>query len=307
MNPPPKPLSMKPDAIRHRRMRSKRQLEKDAAALAAGKPLHPKRDPKFLARTAKSSGGATVAEAGPVVPDQSAAVPTAGAAPGSIPLHTTKTVNVGGADRFAAVPTLLSSEGSPLPIVPPSKPDESASATDPPPAQGAQPGATITPEEAKLFGAALRQYFEFGTSLLLAKHPEMAGGLVAISGKPEDFARNFAIAGALVAGAGERIAIKYNLRIPYMDEAIVIGAIGVATFGIAGKPSKAGEAHLRAMQEQARAGAARDANPQPGATQQAAPNPAPNGKSTTPQPPPEPDGYASTPINPGAAGGVNLA
>lgn len=280
---------MKPDAIRHRRMAARRKAEREAAKLSGIEPVKPEK---------------------PVVEK-----PEASGSP--IPLHATKPQTLGGSgeNRFTAVPAApSSSDGSAVPLVPPSVPDAdpsdpssqsddvapAASSATPP---GPPPGV-ITPEEAKLFGKALRSYFEFGTGMLLAKHPEFAGGLVQISGTVDEFRKNFAIAAVLVEGCGERVATKYNLRIPYLDEAVVVGAIGIATFGLAGKPSKAGEAAIKQAQEAQRAQQARDANPsaQP-------PSREPehvNGKSTQPPPESAEPMYESTPINPNAAAGIAL-
>lgn len=235
---------------------------------------------------------------------------------GALPLHTTKPAHAGmSADRFAAPPVIQSSDGSVVPLVPamdspaaepsdatPSEPGSTqpAAATLPPP--GPLPGV-ITPEEAKLFGRALRQYFEVGCSLMLGKRPELAVGLIQITGSPQDFQKNFAIAGVLVESCGERTALKYNLRIPYMDEAVVIGAIGIATFGIAIKPSKAAQEAMKKQQDAQRAGVARNANPaQPSTAPAAQPTDAAATSAVSPQ------GQAPdvTPIDTSAAGAMVL-
>ncbi len=286
---PPKPLSMKADAVRQRRRQDRIRLEKEAAYL---------------------SGAGAPATAATPKPDQApAANPSdAIATPAPIRFHSTKTINIGGPDRFAAVPVLPpSSDGAARPIIPPSEEPAAPSDTSTSASAGANPTpptpvSTITPAEAKLFAKALGQYFEFGTAMLLAKRPEFADGLVVIAGgNVDEFRKNFGIAKILVEGCGERLAIKYNLRIPYMDEAVVIGAIGIASFGLASKPSKAGAEQIKHAQEQQRADAAKDANPPP---PDVGPPPPPgaNGKSATP-PPADP---LATPIN-FAAGGVELA
>lgn len=284
---------MKPDAVRQRKRIDRIRLQAEAQARSGMAGVS--------GSTPKPASGAQAS--GPTDP----AVP-------SIPLHTTKTLNIGGADRFQSVPVLASSDGGPRPVVPPaepanpeSPPDASTSASDgssaPSPPPSATPGVApglITPEEAKLFAKALGAYFRFGSSMLLAKHPEFAGGLVQISGTIDEFRKNFEIAAALVEGCGERVAIKYNLRIPYLDEGVTIAAIGIATYGLAGKPSELGSKQMKNAEEQARANAARNANPPP-----EKPQPKVGHSNGAAPPAPEPDAYTPTPIG-SDTGGVRL-
>jgi hypothetical protein len=283
-----KPLSMKPDAIRQRRYAEKRKLARDAERLEG------------------SSENASPTESR----KRSFGPPSGDPSSPSVPIHTTKTINVGGADRYAAPPVILSSDGSTVPIVPPPatdtppdpSEDSSATSTGAPQPPPAPPPGQITPEEAKLFGAALRQYFEVGSAALLMKRPEFANGIIQISGSPADFQKNFQVVALLVQGAGERTALKYNLRIPYLDEALVVTAIGISTFGLFGKPSKVGEANIRAAQDLQRAAAARNANPQ------ASPPPPspPSATATSVDMAPSTEGATTEPINAAAAGGLDL-
>ena len=213
---------MHPDAVRQRRKRENDQLAQKAAELAA-----------------RITGASSPAPANA----------------NDLPLHETSPVTEPAPEAFEMVPVLAVAGGEPKPIVPEqptgSTSDGAAQANTKPP---------ITAEEAKMFGQLVKGYFDFGSRQLFVKHPEFIEGLVQMSGTPDNFNRNYAIAGALVAQCAERVALKYNLRIPYVDEAVVITAIGVATFGLAGKPSKRGQA---AIDEQGRAKNAKDGNAPP--------------------------------------------
>lgn len=234
-----RPLSNEPEAVRKRRQRENDKLAAKAAELAARITLP-------AVATAPSS------------PPPSSPTPANTNAP--IPLHETQPVSAAGADAYAVVPELAprTEGGEPTPLVP--ETPQVLGADGRPiaaPTNGRRP---ITPEEAKMFGALVVTYFQFGSQQLLNKHPEFAEAAVGMSGGPEQFQKAFGVGCAFLQQAGERVALKYNLYIPYMDEAIVLAAIGVATFGLAGKPSERGKAIL---DEQARVKNAKNANPSP--------------------------------------------
>ena len=199
-------------------------------------------------------------QSGVVVPFPSSSSPagaaaTAPTAQGSATLHETSPVTGEGPERFAG-PVVLppaNENGTPEPFAPPQ-----AEAPKPPP----------TPEEVAPMAAALALYFETGTQLLLARHAEELGRVVSVDALRESMPR----AKQFVHGAAERVAIKYGIRgIPYQDEMIVVGAIGVATFGFVGKPKKPGD-----KQQAANGNAERVTRPPP------------NARNANAQPQPEP-------------------
>jgi len=240
---------MKPEAIRQRRLQERRRQEIDEL-----RELEAKLGP------APSSVGADpippVQRTAPVDPVPVAKPPTYDNA--SAPLHTTKRIASGGSPmRFAGPATLPSSNDDvpPASIVPP-EPEPQA---PPPP-----PRPTTTIEEAKLFGKALVGYFKFGTGMLLAKNPDAMAALSQLAAHDPEWGKALSPEGlstiyAFIAGCGERCAIRYNLRIPYMDEVVVVGAIGIATFGIASKQKAPGDATRAAQAKNANAPAARPA------------------------------------------------
>lgn len=185
-------------------------------------------------------------------------------------LHETKPITAPnmGPDRFAAIPDVSDAEIQTPPAAEPTPQDDahgtaasdgSAPQPETPPQPAAAPASGTTPEEAKMFGAALVWYFHLGTGALLAKDPraaQMAAALLSNVPRPPGapaLTSDQAIAAlsAFIAGCGERCAMKYNLRIPYLDEGVVVATIGFATWGLIYSPDK-----KRAKQ-------AKDANPKP--------------------------------------------
>lgn len=181
----------------------------------------------------------------------------ANAAPSSSPSHETSPIDGDGPEQFSGSPFLDEDADNPRPFVPP----------EPIPEPVAQPGPTlVTPEEAAMIGKAVAAYFEFGSGMLLVKQPEFASGLLQIAGAGDldTFRKNFAIAKVFVGKMATEVALKYNLRIPYGPEIVTLGAIGIATFGLAGKPTPAGAKQMADLEQQQRAANAKDANPKPG-------------------------------------------
>lgn len=147
--------------------------------------------------------------------------------------HDTVPITGPGPEAFAAPPVLPSSSGKAEPIAPPV-----GEAPKPPP----------TPEEVAPMAIAFAMYFEAGILALLATHGDELGKVVSIDllvthlPKARDFVR----------GSAERVAIKYGIRgLPYQDEIICVGAVGVATFGFFGKPKKPGDKDKQAANENA--------------------------------------------------------
>lgn len=161
--------------------------------------------------------------------------------PAPPPVHETKPVTGPGADAFAAPLQFASDDGAePRPYVTPAPevPSSGAAAVDPGP-------RITTPEEAAAIGAMVGGFVKFGTALALQKHPEQAVVLFQLIAAPAaqlgktvtpDQALN--AYAAWVAAAATRVTLKHNWSIPYLDECVVAGAVGVAAYGIV--PAKKG-------------------------------------------------------------------
>jgi hypothetical protein len=76
---------------------------------------------------------------------------------------------------------------------------------------------------------AVTWYFELGTQAMFLRHPELLELF-----PPELVGTNYPKVKELVRQSTERVAIKYSVRVPYGDELVVVGAIGLATFGLVG-------------------------------------------------------------------------
>ncbi len=142
-------------------------------------------------------------------------------------LRETEVVTGAGPDAYAAPPFL-----------PPSKEGEKETSLVPP--APAAPPATITPEQAAVVGQAVAGYTMVGLNALLKKHPERAAELhefLLAQGVPNGINGAAPRAHAFFAGAAARNALKYNIVLPYVDEAITVVGIGAATYGLfGGKP-----------------------------------------------------------------------
>lgn len=193
-----RPVSNSPGAIRQRRLRDKR-------------------------RAAKDSGGSDSKPAPPV----GGTVPT-----GGVPFHRTTPIANASPDRYASPPVMppSSPDAEPSPVVPPAPPPPEGA---PPPAA---PGPTpITQAEAKFFAKCVVGYFKLGTGLLIAKREDVQVFLQGLAQDPE-VAKALSPEGqasilGFISECAERTAVRWNLRIPYMDEVVCVGAIGIATLG----------------------------------------------------------------------------
>lgn len=173
---------------------------------------------------AASSAAAVLDHPAPV------AAPAAASSPSSAPIHTTEPI-AAAADEFAIVPLLAAGDGAPggegadEPIAPPV---EEPRAERPP----------LSEAEAQAFALAVAGYWRLGASALLARHPEARAMLAAL---PAEMAAavNGGAVDRFVYGAALRCGQKYRLALPYQDEIVVAGAIGLATFGLFG-PAGAG-------------------------------------------------------------------
>jgi hypothetical protein len=250
---------MKPDAIRQRRVQERRRAEIDELERLEAKhgPA-----PSFVGIPPIPPKGHPV-EPDPVPPivgvqDWQSKQKPASYDNTSAPLHATKKIASGGSPmRFAGPATLPSSSEDvpPASIVPPEPEPQAA----PPP-----PRPTTTIEEAKLFGKAVVGYFKFGTGMLLAKNPDAMAALSQLAAHDPEWGKALSPEGlstiyAFIGGCAERCAIRYNLRIPYMDEVVVVGAIGIATFGVASKQKAPSDATRVAQAKNANTPAAKPA------------------------------------------------
>lgn len=266
---PTKPKSMKKEAMKKRRQRANRKARQQAA---------------------NESGDIVLTEgAKPAVPD-----PERENAPVKLPVHITAPVTASDSpDSFTHVPEPLSAE-SPIgeaPVVGTSS-EADPSATPQEPSNGNArtdiPKPETTLGEAQLFGKLVVGYFQIGTMALFAKDPRTQQAFVGLASSLPEFQgpggpakmspdQAYAALCGFVGGCAERVALKYNLRLPYMDEIVVAGAIGIASYGLV--PKKKPKNDNAAAQ-------AKNANP------------APNGASTNPDAKAEADSAGA--MQPGA-------
>jgi len=162
--------------------------------------------------------------------------------PSSRSLHETVPISGPGPEAFARPPVLPANDNAPgEPFAPP------------PPAPEAPPP---TPDEVKGIALAVAAYFQAGCVALVAKHHEALAQVVDIQG----LASKLPVATEFVRGAAERVAIKYGLRLPYQDEIVVAGALGLASFGFFGGKPKASSSSSSSSSRDA-VKHAKDANP----------------------------------------------
>lgn len=142
--------------------------------------------------------------------------PSADAPP--VTLFETKQVTGPGADAFAAPPLVdVTPDGKGTPLVSPAAP---------------APAPSTTPEEAQMIGKAVAAYVGLGWSRLAERHSAELAALA----PPEQHGAMLGAGVAFVEQSATRLALKYNIRIPYQDEIVVAGAVGTATYGLFGKP-----------------------------------------------------------------------
>ncbi len=170
-----------------------------------------------------------VAAAAAVAPTPAPAVPVTRPSSSSLPLHMTQPASGPGPSAFAAPPllppTTEGGEGRPFVAAAPPPPEEKPK---------------TSPEEAKAMAKLVGQYFQAGFGMLLVNNPDVAQLLHGAGAL-----QHFPAVVAFVEGSAERCALKHNLRIPYMDELVVVGALGVATAGFAMKPKPGAAARAK--------------------------------------------------------------
>lgn len=129
----------------------------------------------------------------------------------------------GGPEQFAAVLMLPVGEGEDAkeePYVPP---------PPPPPEAGPEP---VTADDVAPFAALVAGYWKLGSAMLLAKFPELPA--IATAFHPDAMKAQPQL-DAFIYKAAVKVGVKYRMKFKYQDEAVVLAAIGVASFGIAFK------------------------------------------------------------------------
>lgn len=136
-----------------------------------------------------------------------------------VTLRETAPVTGPGPDAFASIPMLPGANG------------EASRPFVPPPAEEPKPPPSAA--DVALIVGAVTWYFELGTQAMFLRHPELLELF-----PPQLVGEHYPKVKELVRGATERVAIKYSVRVPYGDELVVVGAIGLATFGLVGGDTK---------------------------------------------------------------------
>lgn len=197
MGSPPRALSDSPAAVRKRRQRERQ-------------------------RETVTSGGPPVTPDVPVTPPvtQPVAPPVTLPAPAAVPWHETEPFNGPGPMAFARPLVLPANDNAPD-----AKPEPFA---EPPPPPPAAPPSPLTPAQVAPFARGVTKFFMAGATMA------MVGYQVELAAMGIDVAETLGylpIVKQVVFEAAQNVAIKYRIRIPYQDEAIVVGAMGVAAFG----------------------------------------------------------------------------
>ena len=137
--------------------------------------------------------------------------------PPRVTLRETKPFTGPGADAFASIPIVPDANG------------EGSRPFVPPPAEEPKPPPSAA--DVALIVGAVTWYFELGTQAMFMRNPQLFELF------PQQLVgHHFPAIKELVRGATERVAIKYSVRVPYGDELVVAGAVGLATFGFVGGP-----------------------------------------------------------------------
>lgn len=177
--------------------------------------------------------------------------------PGAAVLHETSPVT-GDKAAWMSTPELVSVEGGE------SKPiaSEVAAAVVP---------RVTSPAEAAMMAKAIALYVGAGWGVLVADNRETLEPLVSglmqdlpgMEGMTPDQRLSFAV-GALVGvvqDSAAALCIKYNVRVPYQDEAVVAVAVGTATFGLFGKKKKKPPTDEQRVQQARNANVPREPEP----------------------------------------------
>jgi hypothetical protein len=188
-------LSDSPEAVRARRYRNNKKLHAE----------------ERHASGTSSSTGTQYANDGvrPVEPGD----PKAKASSSSSPLHETQPFTCVGPSAYARPLVLAGDGGKTEPVI--------TAASEP-------PRPPPTPAEVAGVALAVAAYFEAGAMMAVGRHAEELSKVIDVRA----LVARMPAAKEFVRAAAERVAIKYAIRIPYQDEAVVAGALGIASYGI---------------------------------------------------------------------------
>lgn len=136
---------------------------------------------------------------------------------------------------FREAPPLILVDASEAPENEDAGPAQVVPDAPPPPPPG------VTPEEAKAIAHLVTMFVAAGIGAGLKKHPELVQ-MFTEPGPLQGALEHLPSILAFYEQTCERVAMKYQIRVPYMDEGIVVTGIGIAAWGFAGKPSKGSSA-----------------------------------------------------------------
>lgn len=201
-----------------------------------------------LALASKSFPTATVPPSSPrasatnSIPVTDHAVP---ALPDVAPLHDTTPSAVGAPGMFETVLSLSSGDDASGDVTPDAN---EAEPFVPPVEEPKETKPPLAESDVALVAMAILGYWKLGSATLLVKFPEI-GALASGLPPPIQAAMASDKIDGFIYQAAIRCAIKYRVRVPYQDELVVVGALGVASFGLFGKrPVAANEATSEAAQ-----------------------------------------------------------
>lgn len=152
-----------------------------------------------------------------------------------VPVMETAPVDGPGADAFAPEPAPVV-DGAPPPspepplVAPPSPPP-------PPPEPTPEPRRVVTDAEVMPLALVIGAFFQGGANALLRKRPDVRTSIAEAlasslaPGSPVDPLLYVPAVGGFVSQSVVEVCKRWGIRLPYMHEIIVAGAIGVGTFG----------------------------------------------------------------------------
>lgn len=180
-------------------------------------------------RERQKAARAVTSAPAPAAPAPVVEAPAASSAP-AVTLHETEPVTAS-RDEWTATPTITPAAGG--------------DATPIADVAAAEPARATSPEEAAVMAKAVAWYVGAGWSVLAARHraeletfaDSMLGQHPELGKLTSEQRLSLAFNGlvGVVEQATARLLVKYNVSFPYQDEAIVVVAIGTATFGMFGK------------------------------------------------------------------------
>jgi len=205
----PRPLSDTPEAIRQRnyrdRVRNKQTIVTPVTPVTPATPITVTPDP------APAAAPTSPAPSSPPPP------PPEPASSSGAPWHQSEEFKGPGPDAFASplrfAPANENAKAEPF--APPAPP--APKPVDPPP----------TAAEVAPIALAVASYFEAGTVIAVVAYQRE---LAAVGIEPQALLAQMPTVKEVVRASAERVAIKYRIRAP--DELIVVGALGVASFGM---------------------------------------------------------------------------